>query len=513
MGRRTILTQKEMEAFIKNPPIGFISLGAGLILPCIFLGDIIPYYMKLLFVIIGIISILVGIMWLFCRIDFKDNINVVFLNFNTRTCNNESFYYISRLSKRDKIIVDNSDKIKALMELNKQVAFKSYSPTFNHFYRCKNKREFDNLNIRNFFFNCVHQHYSSYSIIKECVRDNITKYDYYLKRLETLTSTVTEELCQQLDITKKKFQKREQKIFQNLTHRPPLRHVDIYCEIIYTSPQGRNHYKNTAIYNLSQLESTLQSIKSQKSVQETKEYKIKQERSKMSASLRYDILKRDNFKCQICGATQNDGVTLHVDHIVPVSKGGKTEWSNLRTLCERCNLGKSDKYEEVVFSQKSVYPVENYQEEVLNHEKTITQIVELISMQHFMDIKKVIIEQLAKYDDIKDASKKHFFILAVLDHIYQHRDNQECMDIIKNICDIDISNIANLCKTMGIPFYMVTPTKRAIILERENEIERAIEICELCERYKVWDSDKKSFSLRRAKLEEKLVKIKQGHNK
>ena len=64
-------------------------------------------------------------------------------------------------------------------------------------------------------------------------------------------------------------------------------------------------------------------------------------------SLRYDILKRDNFKCVICGRTpKKDGITLHVDHIIPVSKGGKTEPENLRTLCSICNLGKSDKYDE-----------------------------------------------------------------------------------------------------------------------------------------------------------------------
>lgn len=35
-----------------------------------------------------------------------------------------------------------------------------------------------------------------------------------------------------------------------------------------------------------------------------------------------------------------------VDHIIPVAKGGKTVPKNLRTLCNVCNLGKSDKYEE-----------------------------------------------------------------------------------------------------------------------------------------------------------------------
>ena len=65
----------------------------------------------------------------------------------------------------------------------------------------------------------------------------------------------------------------------------------------------------------------------------------------LTDSLRYDILRRDGFKCQICGSTAKDGVKLHVDHIIPVSKGGKTEPKNLRTLCDRCNLGKSDKIE------------------------------------------------------------------------------------------------------------------------------------------------------------------------
>lgn len=69
------------------------------------------------------------------------------------------------------------------------------------------------------------------------------------------------------------------------------------------------------------------------------------ERRKVTAGLRYDILRRDKFKCQLCGRTAADGITLHVDHIFPISKGGKTEPSNLRTLCNECNLGKSNKIE------------------------------------------------------------------------------------------------------------------------------------------------------------------------
>lgn len=74
---------------------------------------------------------------------------------------------------------------------------------------------------------------------------------------------------------------------------------------------------------------------------------VSEQRCLMTDSMRYDVLRRDGFRCQLCGASAQDGARLHVDHIFPVSKGGKTEPSNLRTLCEQCNMGKRDKIEAV----------------------------------------------------------------------------------------------------------------------------------------------------------------------
>lgn len=60
--------------------------------------------------------------------------------------------------------------------------------------------------------------------------------------------------------------------------------------------------------------------------------------------LRFITLQRDNFKCCACGASpaKDPSVELHVDHIIPWSKGGETVIDNLQTLCSKCNLGKSD---------------------------------------------------------------------------------------------------------------------------------------------------------------------------
>ncbi len=68
------------------------------------------------------------------------------------------------------------------------------------------------------------------------------------------------------------------------------------------------------------------------------------EHAKVTRAMRYDVLRRDNFHCVRCGRGREDGVKLHVDHIVPVSRGGKTAMSDLQTLCEDCNCGKGNRY-------------------------------------------------------------------------------------------------------------------------------------------------------------------------
>lgn len=60
--------------------------------------------------------------------------------------------------------------------------------------------------------------------------------------------------------------------------------------------------------------------------------------------VRLAVLKRDDYKCALCGRSPatHAGVTLHLDHIVPYANGGETVRDNLRTLCEECNLGKGN---------------------------------------------------------------------------------------------------------------------------------------------------------------------------
>ena len=74
-----------------------------------------------------------------------------------------------------------------------------------------------------------------------------------------------------------------------------------------------------------------------------KESKLKLvgKRKSISPKIRFEVFKRDNHKCQYCGATPRDeGVVLEVDHIVPVYEGGDNSFENLITSCKQCNIGK-----------------------------------------------------------------------------------------------------------------------------------------------------------------------------
>lgn len=65
-------------------------------------------------------------------------------------------------------------------------------------------------------------------------------------------------------------------------------------------------------------------------------------RKSLSKKVRFEVFKRDSFRCQYCGCSAPD-VVLQVDHIKAVSKGGDNDLMNLVTACFDCNSGKSNR--------------------------------------------------------------------------------------------------------------------------------------------------------------------------
>jgi len=67
---------------------------------------------------------------------------------------------------------------------------------------------------------------------------------------------------------------------------------------------------------------------------------------------RNNLFRRDKGECQYCGSKKQ----LTLDHVIPRSKGGKSNWINLVTACHRCNVIKGDKSPEQVGLQLKTVP-------------------------------------------------------------------------------------------------------------------------------------------------------------
>jgi hypothetical protein len=61
----------------------------------------------------------------------------------------------------------------------------------------------------------------------------------------------------------------------------------------------------------------------------------------VSKRTRFEVFKRDDFRCRYCGANAMQSL-IEVDHVIPASKGGTDDAANLVAACWDCNHGKSD---------------------------------------------------------------------------------------------------------------------------------------------------------------------------
>lgn len=73
-------------------------------------------------------------------------------------------------------------------------------------------------------------------------------------------------------------------------------------------------------------------------IAETDTQRLRREFTNKGNSFRRKILERYQYRCVFCGDYRN----LHIDHVVPLSKGGTNDESNLQVLCRTCNLKKSN---------------------------------------------------------------------------------------------------------------------------------------------------------------------------
>lgn len=109
----------------------------------------------------------------------------------------------------------------------------------------------------------------------------------------------------------------------------------------YVSSGGNSQYRFDVHLNEDNLEKLINYMAGLISFKKS----IVGQRQLMTKQLRNKIKIRDDYTCQSCHISIKDekNLLLEIDHIIPLSKGGLTEDSNLQTLCWRCNRSKGSR--------------------------------------------------------------------------------------------------------------------------------------------------------------------------
>lgn len=242
----------------------------------------------------------------------------------------------------ENIVEKTSKKYIELKNINQRYHFwDDIENVYEFSKRLTSKKQYDRFERNSFLDYLIENRFEHVESIIMKVRDNRTWLEGYRLEIKNIVETNTPEEARKSGVPYFIFRKIESKLFEEEILNPVINPVFI-CYIKYESPKGRNDYTIEVKYVFKTIVDHYSIVRKKIQARDSKSY----QRKIMTDSLRYDIFKRDKFRCVLCGRTAQDGVKLHVDHIIPVSKGGKTTPSNLRTLCETCNLGKRDKYDE-----------------------------------------------------------------------------------------------------------------------------------------------------------------------
>lgn len=256
------------------------------------------------------------------------------------------FFVIHRLIQRKyrNFVLKNSIYLKKLREINSKYKF------FKHI-DFPQSHTYDN---ENFYHDISCSDYLLYQLqfISAKVTDQINKerqnsrsYEKYRKDVASLTEKGKFSIDTR-NLKYKRLVATEKRLIDQTIYTKP--HTNFHIEVtLYCSKiNGRIYAKKSESYGADAILVFMKRLKNRNGAfyndREIWDALCRVERGKVSNKMRFSIYKRDGYRCRKCGVSQRNA-RLEVDHIIPISKGGKSTYNNLQALCHRCNVEKGDR--------------------------------------------------------------------------------------------------------------------------------------------------------------------------
>lgn len=243
-------------------------------------------------------------------------------------------------------INEHSLAIRAIKELNSKYQFSSIYPLI-YKYCYDTIVNFENVSCKDYLIYQFHLDTLCVRRIVKSRNNNISKEIDYKSKVDLVKDKLGNFDVSIEDLDEEKLRNIESIVFNDLIEKVD---TDFYAEVHLYLTRGRIHRvvdEKKESFDLNEIIDVLKSIDSSKVIDGRRFFSGKVwksiervERAKVSNELRQETFERDGYTCVICGSTEKE--SLEIDHIMPISKGGKTEPDNLQTLCHDCNIRKGN---------------------------------------------------------------------------------------------------------------------------------------------------------------------------
>lgn len=252
---------------------------------------------------------------------------------------------ILRSQRHRRIVAETSTALTALLQLNAHSAGRlTYPPSINREWVdwANSKAAMDRYDLSGLLWNNLLAYEGHFEAQIQSQVDAMAAYVEYYEACEALGRERLGKSSSP-DVKPSAYQRLESKLFLS-QQLPGFRYAAcVRCVIRYTSPQGQNSYWRYQDWDFIGLYREFQQMRQVREEQSTTQFLRQRERQRVTAKVRFEVFTRDGHRCRVCGNTAQVE-PLHVDHIIPISKGGRSDLDNLQTLCQTCNLGKSNRH-------------------------------------------------------------------------------------------------------------------------------------------------------------------------
>ncbi|MDE7163840.1 MAG: HNH endonuclease [Clostridiales bacterium] len=248
-----------------------------------------------------------------------------------------------RQRKYDNFILKNSLCLKQLREINNRYEFNS-NISFDQYHTYDNEKFYDTISCEDYL---IYQlQYISKKVVVQIkkISENKQSYSNYLSEVKTISDFGKFQSPIKYLNLEKLITKEKQFLRKNLLQKPITQFtltITLYCSTI----NGCIYDKKTAIFDDSDIFALVKRLNNKNGTfyndREIWNSLCRVERGKVSNKMRFSIYERDGYRCCKCGISERYA-DLEIDHIIPISKGGKSTYDNLQTLCHRCNVEKGN---------------------------------------------------------------------------------------------------------------------------------------------------------------------------